>query len=214
MLLACLAPAALRAHTPQPAPEHEPAGAQHAQPRPGAEPVDEGAVAEGHTAEGEHEEGLLPTIARIANFAILVGLLVYFLRSPLAAYLASRGQQIRSDLVTAAELRRSAEAQLAEIDEKMRALPGELETLRQRGSADVAAEEARIRAAAESDRVRILEQMRRDVEMQVRVARRALMQEAAVLATEVARQRIQRTITPDDQLRLIDRYARQLGEAR
>jgi hypothetical protein len=64
------------------------------------------AVAEGHTAEGQHEEGLMPTVARIANFAILVGMLVYFLRTPMAGYLQSRGEHIRSELVQAADMRR------------------------------------------------------------------------------------------------------------
>jgi F-type H+-transporting ATPase subunit b len=204
--------ASAQAQQPAPGGHVSPAAAQ--QPDPGAhgqEGVKEGAVAEGHTAEEEHEEGILPTIARLTNFAILVGVLVYFLRSPLVGYLVSRGQQIRSDLVTAAELRRSAETQLTDIDRKMKALPGELEALRQRGAADIAAEEARIRAAAEADRERLLEHMHRDVEMQVRLARRTLMQEAALLATEVARQRIRATMTPEDQNRLIDRYTRQLG---
>jgi len=42
------------------------------------------------------------------NFGLLAGTLVYFLRSPFAKYLADRGQQIRSDLVTAAEMKRTA----------------------------------------------------------------------------------------------------------
>jgi F-type H+-transporting ATPase subunit b len=172
------------------------------------------AVAEGHTAEGEHEEGLMPTVARIANFAILVGLLTYFLRSPLAGYLQSRGEHIRAELVQAAEMRRASEAQLTEVNRRMEALPRELEALRTRGAGDIAAEEARIRTAAEAERERLLEQMRRDVEMQVRVAQTALRNEAASLATQIARRRIETAITPDDQMRLIDRYASQLGAAR
>jgi F-type H+-transporting ATPase subunit b len=172
------------------------------------------AAAEGHAAEGEHEEGLMPIVARVANFAILVGLLVYFLRTPLAGYLQSRGEHIRSDLVRAAEMRRTSEAQLAEIDQRMKALPSELEALRARGAQDIAAEEARIRAAAEAERERLLEQMRRDVEMQVRIALTMLRNEAAALATGIARRRIEATITAEDQMRLIDRYADQLGAAR
>jgi F-type H+-transporting ATPase subunit b len=171
-------------------------------------------VAEPQAGEGEHAEGLMPTVARVANFAILVGLLVYFLRSPLTGYLQSRGEHIRSELVQAAELRRSSEAQLAGIARRMEALPGELEALRSRGAQDIAAEEARIRSAAEGERDRLLEHMRRDVEMQVRIAQTALRKEAADLATEIARRRIEAAITPDDQIRLVDRYAAQLGAAR
>src|SRR5690606_34688529 len=65
--------------------------------------------------------------ARLLNFGILVGALVYFLRSPIANYLASRSTQIRQDLVTASEMRAAATAQLAEIEKKMQALPAELE---------------------------------------------------------------------------------------
>lgn len=172
------------------------------------------AVAEGHTAEGEHAEGWMPTVARIANFAILVGMLVYFLRTPLAGYLQSRSEHIRSELVQAAEMRRASEAQLSEIDRRMQALPGQLDALRARGAQDIAAEEARIRAATEAERDRLLEQMRRDVEMQVRLAQTALRNEAAELATGSARRRIEKSITTDDQMRLIDRYATQLGAAR
>ena len=81
----------------------------------------EPSAAEGHTAEGEHEEGIWPTIARLFNFALLVGVLAYFLRSPIAGYLESRSRQIRSDLVEASRLRTAAESQLAE---RLKDLPG------------------------------------------------------------------------------------------
>jgi F-type H+-transporting ATPase subunit b len=189
------------------APAHEAA-------QPAGGEVHEQAAAEGHTAEEEHSEGIWPTIARLVNFGLLVGLLSYFLRSPIANYLASRSEQIRADLVQAAAMRTAAEAQLAEIDRKMKALPAELELLRARGAQEVAAEEARIRAAADADRDRLLDHMRRDIELQVRIARRTLVAEAAALAVAAARERVVRTITPDDQIRLLDRYTTQLGAAR
>jgi F-type H+-transporting ATPase subunit b len=69
-------------------------------------------------AEGEHE-GILPTIARLFNFAVLVGVLVYFLRAPIAEYLRNRSTQIREALVTAAEMRKTATAQLEEIQRRL-----------------------------------------------------------------------------------------------
>ena len=195
-----------------------PGAAQEHQPAPAAQPsgaeVHEPAVADGHTAEEEHAEGIWPTVARLFNFGLLVGVLVYFLRSPIASYLSSRSDQIRSALVQASAMRASAEAQLAEIEARMKALPAELATLRAQGKQEVVAEEARIRAAAEAERERLLEHMRRDIDLQVRIARRALMEEAAALAVGVARERIVRQITADDQLRLVDRYTAQLGGGR
>lgn len=164
-------------------------------------------------AEGE-AESIWATVARLLNFAILAGVLVYFLRAPLMKHLASRGTQIRQDLVTAAEMRTAAAAQLAEIEQKMKALPAELDALTRQGAEDVETEKARIAHAAAAERERLLLQTRREIEMRLRIARRELTAHAAQLAVNIAEERIRRTMTPDDQLRLIDRYTSQLGEAR
>jgi F-type H+-transporting ATPase subunit b len=149
--------------------------------------------------------------AKLLNFAVLVGALVYFLRAPIAGYLSSRSSQIRQDLVTAAEMRAAATAQLAEIDKRMQELPAELEALKRQGAEDVKAEQARITQSAAEERARLLEQTRREIDMRMRIARRELTEHAAVLAVDVAESRIRRTITPDDQMRLVDRYATQLA---
>jgi F-type H+-transporting ATPase subunit b len=166
------------------------------------------------SAKGEHEEGsVLPVVARLLNFAILAGVLVYFFRTPIAEYLTSRSSQIRGDLVAAAEMRRAAAAELEEIDRRMKSLPAELDALKARGAEDVRAEQARIAQTAAAERERLLAQTRREIEMRLRIARRELAEYAAELSVSVAEERIKRTITPEDQLRLIDRYSHQLQEA-
>ncbi len=165
-------------------------------------------------SEAAHEQTLLQTAAKIANFAILVGLLVYFLRTPVSVYLVSRATAIRRDLVTAAEMRASAAAQLAEIERKLQSLPAELAALKAQGAQDVAAEQTRIAQAAAAERERLIQQTRREIETRLRVARRELTEHAAQLAVRIAEERIKRTITPEDQMRLVDRYTAQLKEAR
>lgn len=168
----------------------------------------------GQPENGEHAESIWPTLARLFNFGILVGVLVYFLKTPIVSYLAARSTQIRQDLVTAAEMRKTAAAQLDEIERRMQALPAELEALKVRGGEDVRAEEARIAQAAAAERERLLAQTAREIEMRLRLARRELTEYAAQLAVTVAQERIRRTMTPDDQLRLVDRYTSHLTEAR
>jgi F-type H+-transporting ATPase subunit b len=208
-LLLAVLPAAGQEHAPQAQPPQQspalPQGAQPAHPE-----------AEAHAAQGDHAEGnpFITMGAKLLNFGILVGLLVYFLRSPFAAYLAGRATRIRQELVTAADMRATATAQLAEIDKKLQALPAELEALKRQGADDVKAEQARIAQAAAAERTRLLEQTRREIDMRLRIARRELTEHAAFLAVRVAEGRIRRSITPDDQLRLLDRYASQLKEAR
>ena len=158
------------------------------------------------TAEG----GVMETVAKVFNFAVLVAILVYFLRRPIANYLVDRSQQIRHALVEAAATREQASADLASVQSRLAALPAELETLKARGAEEVKAEQERIRVLAASERERVLAQTRREIDQQYRLARRALVQETAEQAAAIARARIERDITADDQARLIDRYMQQV----
>jgi F-type H+-transporting ATPase subunit b len=170
----------------------------------------------GHDAAGEHAEGgehgglfgglVGPTI----NFIILCGVLYYFLKTPVLEYLQSRRTGISKDLVEAAALRTTATTQLAEIDRKIKALPGEIEALRTRGAEEIAAEEQRIAAQAAAERERLLDQTRREIDVQVRLAKRELLEHAADLSVQLATERLQHAITPADQDRLVDRYLGQL----
>jgi len=162
-------------------------------------------------AEGEHEEGLFPTIARLINAAILFGTLFYFLRKPIAEYLTGRQSQVRQDLVAATDLRKTAAEHLEELDRRMRALPAEIEALTAQGAQEIAQEEARITQTAEVERQRLLEQTRREIDLQLRIAQRELVAHAADLAVGVATERIKKNITDEDQARLVDRYVEGLS---
>lgn len=165
-----------------------------------------------HAAEGEHGNPILEMTAKLFNFVLFAGTLVYFLRSPLRTYLSDRGTQIRGDLVKAAEMKQRATAQLATIDAKMAALPAELDALRKTGAEEVAAEEARMRQAAEGERLRLIDNATRDIDWQLRIAERDLKTHAAALAVDLATKRVKATITDADQVRLVDRYVAQVAK--
>ncbi len=185
--------------------------AEHPPAQPAAhQPVDQHGAADAEHASEEHGS-IWSQIGPYVNFLILCGLLYYFFRTPVVEYLQSRRTGIRKDLVEAAELRATATAQLAEIDRKVQALPGEIETLRQRGAEEIVAEEERIAKQAASERERLLEQTRREIDVQLRIAKRDLLEHAADLSVQLATDRIKQNITPADQDRLLDRYLRQLG---
>jgi F-type H+-transporting ATPase subunit b len=184
-----------------------PARARAQETAPAAHPA--GAEAS-HEAAETAGDSWKPVIAKAVNFALLVGILGYFLRAPLMAYLDGRIGKVREDLVTAAQTRETAVRALAEIDAKLQALPGEIEALKDRGAEDLIAERARIEQDAQAERQRMLEQTRREIEMRLSVARRELLELAANLAVTVASERIRTTITADDQARLVDRYVSQL----
>ena len=164
-----------------------------------------------HGGAPEESEPFWKTGARIFNFLILAGVLVYFLRSPFRAFLEARSTQIRSELVNAARMRQEAAERIAAIERRMQALPAELEALDERGKADIAAERARIREVAEAERRRLLEQTRHEIDMRLRVAERELTAHAVDTLVTIAAERIRRTITEQDQVRLIERYLSQVS---
>jgi F-type H+-transporting ATPase subunit b len=173
-------------------------------------------LAQEHGADATHDTSIGGMILSmgwpVANFIIFLAVLNYFLKKPLTEYLAGRSATIRNDLVEAAQLRSTATRQLATIEQKLHALPGELAALRSRGSEEITAEEQRIAAAAAADRERLLEQTRREIDLQVRLAKKEILEHAADLSVQLATDRIKKEVTPADQDRLVDRYLSQVKE--
>jgi F-type H+-transporting ATPase subunit b len=196
---------AAAAQTPDAHAPAQPAGADHAQPD-----------AHAPSAEGEHADeahgGLSALLWPTVNFVILAWLLHRFLRQPFSEYLSGRATQVRKDLVEAAELSRTATAQLADVERRMQALPGEIEALKKRGVEEIAAEEERIASAAAADRARLLTQAQREIDVRLHAAQRELSDHAASLALQLAEQQLAKDMSPADHARLVDRYVRQVRE--
>jgi F-type H+-transporting ATPase subunit b len=203
------APAPATTPAAAPADQHAPAAAQ---------PAGEHAPAQGeHAEEAEHHDesigGMILAMGwPVANFAIFLYVLYRFGNKPFKEYLAGRSSSIRKDLVDAAELRSTATAQLATIEQKLQALPGELAALRTRGAEEIKAEEQRIATQAAADRDRLLDQTRREIDLQVRLAKKDILEHAANLSVGLATDRIKKEVTPADQDRLVDRYLQQVKE--
>jgi F-type H+-transporting ATPase subunit b len=169
-------------------------------------------AAEEHAAEAEHASPFSGLFWPTANFAIMVGVLVYFVKPMITTYLADRSTAIRKDLVEAAALKATATEQLAAIERKLQALPGELDALRKRGADEIASEDQRIAAAAAADRDRLLAQARHEIDLQVRLAKREILEHAADLSVQLATERLKTEITPADQARLVDQYLSQVKD--
>ena len=190
--------------------EHAPAAQAHP-------PASASDASQEHAAEGgEHAESLgqmlLGMAWPVANFIIFLGVIYYYGNKPFSEYLANRNATIRKDLVEAAELKSMATAQLQQIEQKLQALPGEISALRTRGAEEIKNEEQRIAAAAAADRDRLLDQTRREIDLQVRLAKREILEHAADLSLQLATDRIRQEVTPADQSRLVDRYLQQVKE--
>lgn len=153
------------------------------------------------------DAGWAPAIAKFLNFAVLAAAVVYFGKGPIGEYLRTRSTTIRKDLVDSKSLRGNAEQQLAAVRQRLSQLPGELQHMRQRGEEELAAEKVRLADATAQEKQRVLDQTRREIELQSRLARRQLVEHSVELSMTLARKRIEKDITADDQARLIDRYS-------
>jgi F-type H+-transporting ATPase subunit b len=150
-------------------------------------------------------------LAVIINFAIIALAVVYFSRLHLPAMFRNRTDLIRKAMDEAKVASDEAKKRLAGIEARLSRLDSEIAAMRAQAEKDGADEEARIRAAAEDDKKKIVESAGQEIEVAAKSARRDLAAYAADLAVNMARQRIQVDV-PADQA-LVNSFAESLGKA-
>ncbi|MDH3238517.1 MAG: ATP synthase F0 subunit B [Deltaproteobacteria bacterium] len=137
------------------------------------------------------------------NFSILVGVLVYFLRKPVGAYLKERTEMLRKSIDEAAEARASAAEKLLAIEARMARLSQEIEEMNRKMDAEAEEETRRVREVAQAEIGRLHAQVQFAAEQEVKKARHELRKEAAELSAQAAREIVTKTITPEDQERMV-----------
>ena len=135
--------------------------------------------------------------------------------TPIGAYLAVARDRDPQDLVTAAEMRATATAQLAEIERKLQSLPAELDGAEGAGRSRTSRPSRRAsRRRRHSNASGSSSRRAAKSTMRLRVARRRA-DGARRAARRAGRRRANQAHDhADDQLRLVDRYTAQLREAR
>jgi F-type H+-transporting ATPase subunit b len=153
----------------------------------------------------------LHLINKVFNVAVVVGLLVWVGRKPLAEFFKSRTESIREQLDEAQRARRDAEAKLAEMQDRMRNLDEELKGIRSTAEREADAEYHRLVAEAERDAEKIVARARQEIDGMIRAARIELKAHAAELSVRLAEEKIREEITSEDRERLFGQFVRQLG---
>ncbi len=190
-----LAGAALLAALGLPAQQH-PASVAQKQPE-----------AEGHSAaHGPAHVDLW----KLANFALFLGALAYFLRGRAAEFFRARSEQIRRDIQEAARLKQEAEERCAAIERRLAEVENEIEKLRRQAQEEAQAEEARLRRQIELDIGKIKADAEQEIAAAVKAARQQLRARAAELAVELAAREIRQGLTPEVEDRLLRRMVNDL----
>jgi F-type H+-transporting ATPase subunit b len=162
-------------------------------------------------AEEKGSSETILNIGKTINLLIVVGVLVWIGRKPLANFFASRSKAIQEQLAEAQHARREAEARLAEIEKSMSSLDDELKQIREAAESEARDEYARLVAAAEKDAARIVEQARQEIDGMTRAAQLELKRHVADLSVELAKNRIQAEMTDEDRERLFSRFVGKVG---
>jgi F-type H+-transporting ATPase subunit b len=155
--------------------------------------------------------GSLLDIGKAANLILVLTVLVWMARKPLANFFASRSQAIKDQLAEAQKARLEAETRLAEINSRMSSLEEELLGIRAVAEREAQQEYQLLIANAERDAQKIMERTRREIEGMTRTAQLELRAHVSELSVRLARQKIQSEMTDDDHRRLFTRFVAGLG---
>lgn len=140
------------------------------------------------------------------NFLLLVGLLVYLLRTPVRDFLNTRAATIRKELEESDRLRREAEERNRAIEAKLVHFEEELAAMKADGAADAEREALLLAERAERDAAHIKETAERAIREETRAARNTLRRDAVELAVKLAEENLRSQLGPTDQQRLAQEF--------
>ncbi len=149
---------------------------------------------------------------RTLNFAIMAGILIYFVTKPVKNALKGRSETIANDLEEAQKAREEAEAKFAEYDEKLNKAEAEIEQIAADLKKEGENERDKIIAAAKEQAEKIKQEAEKSAAFEVARARAELQQEAARLAVEIAEDLLKKNVNDKDQSNMVDEYMQKVGE--
>jgi F-type H+-transporting ATPase subunit b len=167
------------------------------------------AAAEG----GESHSATRDLLFSALNLALLLGVLVYFARKPIAEFFEGRRRRIQAELEAAKNQGAEAEARYAKWQRRLMDLESELAEIRETSRQRAAAEREHILADAAAGAERIRREALETVDQELRRARAQLRREAADLALELASETLRRQVSSADQDRLLDEFVAAIERA-
>jgi F-type H+-transporting ATPase subunit b len=158
--------------------------------------------------------GIPEWLWQLANLALFLGVLVYFLARPLAEAFRKRQVDVEERLKLAREQRAEAARFESEIHERMTRLERDVAQIRAQGAADGEAEKRALieRAGEEGERIR--QSSQEEIERRLTAAKAQLRAVASDLAVSAATRILSREITEEDRSRLLSDSVSRLKDAR
>ncbi len=163
--------------------------------------------------EGAHEAMTFmgDWLPRLVNFAIIAGVVVYFMRKPAQDFFKNRTVEIAKALQESKEARERAVAALAEMERKIKDL--EAETARMVADAQARSEKDKHALIEEGRKVAqdVQAQVKQGIDIELQKARTTLAAEASLLSLDLAEGMIKKKIGAKDHERMVKEYISNVG---
>jgi F-type H+-transporting ATPase subunit b len=148
------------------------------------------------------------TAFTVVNFAVLAGLIGWFLVKTLPKTFRNRNTAIQKDLVDARTATEEAGARLSAVEERLGKLDEQIAAMRAQAEKDSAHDEQRIMASVEEDKRKILAAAEQEIAAATALAHRQIQQYAAELAIDQAARKL--VVTAETDRMLVQSFARRL----
>jgi len=157
--------------------------------------------------------GMKPEASVVAfqwvNFLVLAFAVIYGLVKSLPKAFRGRTENIQKNIVEARVATEEARVRLAQVEERLGKLDGEIAALRAENDKAAAEEEARIHEQVEGEKKRIVEAAEQEIAAASNAAQRSLRAYAAEIAVDQAAAKL--NISAEDDRVLIESFAGKLG---
>lgn len=150
-------------------------------------------------------------IFQIVNFAILIAILVKFIRPPLKGYLERRHNQVREGLQKAKELSEAAENAYNEVQQRLDSIDAEIDAIREQMLNEVELEKKRLMEEAEKRAEIMRAQAEKGLKDEIAQIKKRLKREISLEALTLAERLVKKSLNNEDQRRLIDTFIQKLG---
>ncbi len=168
-------------------------------------------------AEGAHGGGgsqFKDFLYRVLNFSILVGIMYYVSKKPLANFLANRKESIRRTLQELELKKAEAEKKYEEYQGKLAALDEETKKIIEEYIEEGEREKQKIIEAARKQAQYIKEQAQFAIRQEVKMAKTELQKEIAEMTVKTAEEILKKNIKKKDHDRLIDEFRKKVVKAK
>jgi len=162
--------------------------------------------------EGGSSGKIYNLIMRVVNFAILAGILWYFLADKIKKYFSERRVEIAQMIEEVDVAKSEAQRQFEEFQQKMQNVEKDIKEIKDTLSGEIEIEKARIMEEGKAAAERIVEQAKWSAEQEILKAKRSLRDQVVDMAGEMATEMITKNMTPNDQKVIVEEYLDKVGK--